>query len=53
MLLDGDGVVGTAFHGAVVGDNHAFDAGDTADTGDDAASGDGFSRVEIVAGERG
>ena len=39
MLLDRNRVVGTAFDGRVVGDDHAFTPGDPADAGDHACAG--------------
>lgn len=50
VLLHGDGVVGAALDGGVVGDDHALHAVDGADAGDDAAGGDVFARVHVVAG---
>ena len=52
VFLDGDGVVGAAFDGGVVGDDDAFAAGDPADTGDDAGGGN-VGAVHAVGGEGG
>ena len=51
MLFDRNRVVGTAFDGRVVGHDHAFAAGDPADTGDDAGAG-ACVVVHPVGGER-
>ena len=51
MLLDRDRVVRTAFHGRVVGHDHAFAAGDPADAGDHARAG-ALVVVHAVGGER-
>jgi hypothetical protein len=51
MLLDREGVVGAAFHGRVVGDDHALAAADASDAGDDAGSGNLFVAVYLVGGE--
>lgn len=48
VLLNSNGVVGTALDGAVVGDNDASDALDDTDTGDDAAGGDLSLGVQLV-----
>lgn len=53
MLFDSNGVVCTTFDGAVIGDNHAFNARDAANTGYDAAGGDVFARIEIMTSEWG
>ena len=39
LFLDCQRVVGAAFYGSVVDENHAFLAGDSADTGDNASAG--------------
>ena len=50
MLLDADGVVGAAFHGRVVGHDHAGLARDLADAGNETRTGNPVV-VELVAGE--
>ncbi|ADP95765.1 hypothetical protein HP15_1 [Marinobacter adhaerens HP15] len=50
VFFDGQRVVAAAFYGGVVGDDHAFGAGDAAHAGDDACSGD-FFIVNVVGGE--
>ena len=51
VLPDGDRVVGTPLHRGVVGDDHAFLAGNGSDPGHDARRGD-LVLVETGAGER-
>jgi len=51
VLLDGDGVVGAALDGGVVGHDHAPLAGDDADAGDDAG-GRHLVAVHAVGGQR-
>ena len=50
VFLDRQRVVAAAFHGGVVGDDHAFGAGDAADAGDDACGRD-FFVIDVVGGE--
>lgn len=52
VLANGDGVVGPAFNGAVVGDYEGLDSRDGAYASEDAAAGD-LVFVEFMAGERG
>ena len=49
MLLDGDRIIGAAFDGGIVRDDHAIDAGDRADAGDDSG---GRRRVAVHAVRR-
>ena len=51
VFLDRDRVVGAAFDGRIVGDDHAFLAGNPADTGNQAASGNPVVAVQFVARE--
>ena len=51
VLLDRDRVVGTTFDRRVVGHDHAFAAGDPADSGDDAGAG-ALVVVHPVGGQR-
>ncbi len=51
MLLDGDGVVGAAFHRRVVGDDHHVPAAHAADAGDQASAGR-IAVVHVPGGER-
>ena len=51
VLFDRNRVVGTAFDRCVVGDDHAFATGDSADTGDDACAG-ALVVVHAVGGQR-
>ena len=48
VLLDRDGEIGSALHGGVVGDDHAFAAHDASDARDDSGRGD----VPAVEAER-
>src|SRR5690554_4487991 len=50
VFLDGQRVVAAAFYGGVVGDDHAFGAGDAAHAGDHACCGD-FFIVDVVGGK--
>ncbi len=51
VLLHRQRVVGAAFHGGVVGDDHALDAFDAADTGHHAGSSDVFA-IDLMGGQR-
>ena len=50
MFLDGERVVGAAFHRRVVADDHALAAGDAADADDQAGAGD-FVLIQAVRDE--
>jgi len=52
VLLDCDGVVGASLHGGVVGDDHATNTVDTANTSDDTTTSRGLVAVELVTSER-
>ncbi len=52
MLLHRQRIIGAAFYRGVVGDDHAFDAFDPADTGDHAGGGDALA-VYLVSRQRG
>ncbi len=52
VLLDGEGEVGAALHGGVVGDDHHLGAVYGADAGDDTGAG-GSAVVHVVSGQGG